>query len=96
MSINEERNRLLGALARMVETGEALIEASRNLTTEGLRGDTFFAPSAATLALVATGRAKLEAALAEAKDLLAASAVREPVVVEVMNKDGTVVSRVEK
>lgn len=95
MSINEERNRLLGALARMVETGEALIEASRNLTTEGLRGDTF-APNAATLALVATGRAKLEAALAEAKDLLAASAVREPVVVEVMNKDGTVVSRVEK
>lgn len=94
MSINEERNRMLTALATMVERGQALIEASRALTTEGLRADTF-GPDAATLAVVATARAKLEAALAEARDLLAASAVREPVVVEVMSKDGLVVSRVE-
>jgi len=92
VSINEERNRLLGAMSAMVEAGEALIAASRVLTTETLNDG----PTSTTLAAVSSGRAKLEAALAEAKDLLAASTVREPVVVEVMNKDGTVVSRVEK
>ncbi len=92
MSINEERNRLLGAMSAMVKAGEALIEASRVLTTETLDDG----PTGTTLAAVSSARAKLEAALAEAKDLLAASAVREPVVVEVMGKDGTVVSRVEK
>lgn len=83
MSINEERNRLLQALARMVVAGEALLTKAQEA------------------GLVASGRvggsekAELEGALAEARTLLSSMSAREPVVVEVMGRDGIVTTRVE-
>jgi hypothetical protein len=77
-------------IARMVETGDALIEVSRVLTVEGAVSQDGF-----TIAAASTARAKLEAAIAEARALLA-TAVREPVVVETLGEDGLMVSRVER
>ena len=84
MSINEERNRLLQSLARMVETGEALLakaEASGLLVSGRID---------------AREEAKLRAALEDARGILAVATPREPVVVEVMGRDGLVVSRIER
>lgn len=82
MSINEERNRLLSALARMVKTGEALLAKAE---ASGLLASRFDVRE----------EAELRAALEDARGILGTIAPREPIVVEVMGRNG-VVSRVER
>jgi hypothetical protein len=84
MSVNKERAALVRALVRLTTTSEAFLETVRGsgLVASGCVSETLLM--------------RMNEALGESRVLLASLPPEEPVVVETLNEDGAMSSRIER